>query len=620
MHSFLSKVEHQSLHEHYVSTLKRNHEELLLLKKAIAEEKIESARLAFLQCRLTFKSIEFLIEQLDPQFVKDHLNGAPLPKLERNVGNKVILEPSGFQAIDEALFASQEIDWEHSFSLVKKLIEHFHSFYLYQQRATLIDRIIIEGCRTELLRIFTMGITGFDKPYSPGHFEEVKAALSGVNLALSYYDEVLLTKDANIVHKKRGLFKKGERLLRNQEFESFDRFGFYQKVIQPLYALIYDIHKILKVETIDLVTPLKQPTNYHVKDLFDEEFLNASYFTLLDNLGEPEKIEDLGKILFFDPILSVNNKRACASCHQPNKAFSDGVDKSLALNFVGNVGRNAPGLINTAFATSFFHDLRAKRLSDQPTHVVLNPKEFGTNYFELISKLKKSPEYSELFEEAFSKVSRDPLSKMTVNAALAAYIRSLKGFNSDFDQMIRNERIVDSEVIKGFNLFMGKGACATCHFPPSFAGLVPPLYKESESEILGVLAKYDTINPLLDNDSGRRGTGIPADDDPIFDRAFKTPTVRNISLTSPYMHNGAFQSLEQVVDFYNRGGGSGMGLEVPFQTLPSESLELTALEQKQIIVFMEALNDTIDLNSKPSKLPFFPDSLLWNERKIGGDY
>lgn len=139
----------------------------------------------------------------------------------------------------------------------------------------------------------------------------------------------------------------------------------------------------------------------------------------------------------------------------------------------------------------------------------------------------------------------------------------------------------------GFNLSMGKAKCATCHFPPLFNGLVPPYFEETESEILGV--PRDKFNVTqIDNDPGKFNfTQLE-----IHRFAFKTPTLRNIELSAPYMHNGVFESLKEVMDFYNHGGGAGQGMYLPNQTLPSDSLHLSETEKIAIIDFMKSLTDT----------------------------
>jgi cytochrome c peroxidase len=146
------------------------------------------------------------------------------------------------------------------------------------------------------------------------------------------------------------------------------------------------------------------------------------------------------------------------------------------------------------------------------------------------------------------------------------------------------------DVARGFNLFTGKAACASCHFIPLYSGNVPPMYIDSESEILGVpKEKHKPL--LLDDDIGRLGNGMTQEVAPFYENAFKTPTLRNIDKTGPYMHNGVFDTLEEVMDFYNEGGGAGRGINLEYQTLSSNSLNLTEAEIKDVIAFMKALTD-----------------------------
>jgi cytochrome c peroxidase len=239
------------------------------------------------------------------------------------------------------------------------------------------------------------------------------------------------------------------------------------------------------------------------------------------------------------------------------------------------------------------------------------------DFVELADRLKESQEYVKLFEKAYGDRDKYSISTWSISNSLAAYIQSLSRFDSPFDQYVNGKQVdLDEEVKKGYNLFMGKGACGTCHFAPSFSGLVPPFYKDAESEVLGVTTTFDTINPQMDPDPGRRYNGLPAEEADHFLHAFKTVTVRNTEITAPYFHNGAFESLEQVVHFYNKGGGVGLGLEIANQTLPPDELGLTHEEIGFIVSFMESLTDTIGLTGVPPTLPAFEGHPDWNDRRV----
>jgi cytochrome c peroxidase len=159
---------------------------------------------------------------------------------------------------------------------------------------------------------------------------------------------------------------------------------------------------------------------------------------------------------------------------------------------------------------------------------------------------------------------------------------------------------------------MSKAQCATCHFVPQFNGVKPP-YIGSEFEVLGVPA--DSLYKTLSPDSGRY-TLNPANE--TF-RAFRTGTLRNSERTKPYMHNGAFNTMNQVLDFYDGGGGIGHGLTIPNQTLSSDSLHLTKVEKQNLIAFIKSLNEDIEFETKPEHLPLSKNKNL-NYRKVGGEY
>jgi cytochrome c peroxidase len=322
----------------------------------------------------------------------------------------------------------------------------------------------------------------------------------------------------------------------------------------------------------------------------------------------------LGKMLFFDPILSGNNSRSCASCHNPSKAFADGRAKGVAFDFKGVINRNTPTLINSGFQKSQFWDQRVQFLEDQITDVMSNPTEMHGNIQHAVEKIRSSDDYLNLFRSAFGE--NDPITPRNIQASLAWYLRSLQGLNSRFDEYMRgNKLILSQDEIHGLNLFMGKGKCGTCHFMPLFNGSVPPMYFETESEVLGVPARPDTVNAVVDQDLGKFHTYNRE----LHKNSFKTPTVRNASLTSPYMHNGVYQTLEDVMDFYNRGGGSGIGIDLSNQTIPFDNLNLSHEEQRHIISFLNTLTDTTGLTQVPKVLPSIDDKRL-AKRKVGGDY
>jgi cytochrome c peroxidase len=309
--------------------------------------------------------------------------------------------------------------------------------------------------------------------------------------------------------------------------------------------------------------------------------------------ANPQKIS-LGEKLFYDTILSGNMQRSCATCHQPGKAFTDGLSKSIALNNTGRTARNAPTLWNAAFQPKQFYDSRAVFMEVQVFDVLHNAKEMGSSLQLVVQRIKKDSNYINLFNKAYA-YSNEPLNRDNVTNAIASYLRSLISLNSQFDRYMNGDKeLLNDEEKKGFNLFMGKAKCATCHFVPFFNGVAPPYFSESESEVLGVPATKDTLHPVLDKDEGKYNLYQIS----ILKHAFKTPTLRNIALTAPYMHNGVYETLEEVIDFYNKGGGAGLGIGPANQTLPKNPLNLTNAEKKELIAFLHSLTDTVRVNYK----------------------
>jgi cytochrome c peroxidase len=197
----------------------------------------------------------------------------------------------------------------------------------------------------------------------------------------------------------------------------------------------------------------------------------------------------------------------------------------------------------------------------------------------------------QLFKSSFARAFADSTGQASpwrIQHAIASYIRSLSPFSSRFDRYMQGEHtLLNVDEKQGFNLFMGKAKCGACHFAPIFNGTAGPLFQKTEAEVLGVPAKPDTAHATIDPDPGRYGLNPY----PQWRFAFKTPTVRNIAQTAPYMHNGVYKTLEEVLDFYNRGGGHGMGIELNNQTLAPDPLNLSRKEMQSIIAFLKTLTD-----------------------------
>lgn len=568
--------------------------------------------------RSAYKRVEFIWEFLEPNLIKEFLNASPFPKLDKSAPNLTIMEPKGFQILDELLFADS-VDHEKIVAKSKELNQIIQQAVPPQK---LYDRVIFDAIRIGLIRHFTLGLSGFDLPSSDPEktLREASIFMDEITIYLRVYEEEMGSIDPEKSMQIFDLLGKGKMLLISKTYADFDYLSYLVEVLNPLFAGIQEIRLNMGIESHYEAAPgVRFAVNFNSKGLFEPDFLDPLYYVSFPkDFYTPELIE-LGRFAFFDPILSANKERACASCHHPDKAFSDGLAKSVAFDRDGFLDRNAPGLINSVYSERFFHDLRAEAFEDQLEHVVVNAKEFNHSILGILGRLDSSSEYKELFARAFPDQA-NPLNQQNFSFAISAYVASLQSFHSPFDQFVRGEiGTIEPAVVRGFNLFMGKAACATCHFAPVFNGTVPPFFTESESEVLGVPADTSTVHPQLDPDPGRYSAKLK-ENAPFYRHSFKTPSLRNVALTGPYMHNGVYQTLEEVMDFYNRGGGIGLRLEVPFQTLSSEPLELTDTEIKDLIAFLRSLTDERSHYPAPESLPKLDRSAERKPRKIGGVY
>ncbi|MEM9547736.1 MAG: cytochrome c peroxidase [Bacteroidota bacterium] len=572
------------------------------------------------QTRLAYKKIEFLLEYLDPEMTIKYINGAPLPKLMKHVPEITVIEPNGLQTIDELTFLSTLEDKETIKNLSLDLQKFVLKSFQYQSNKKLEHRYVIEAIRYGVIRVFSLGITGFDTPGSGNALPEAIVSMQSMSEAFDQYKNIGNNKAFEEFTKIKKCFESSTQYLKeNEDFDTFDRLHFLTEFVNPLYSGILSFQQAANIELKKEADPTLYPHNYESEHIFDSGFFNAAFYTQIaqSDLTDPNKIE-LGKMLFYDPVLSKEVNMSCASCHQPHKGFTDGLPKSKTTKEGVFTERHAPTLINSALYGRYFWDMREYDLERQIKHVVHNELEFNIDFIDLADRLKESEEYVHLFETAYGNRDKYKISTWSISNSLAAYVNSLTSYNSEFDQYARGETTdIAPEVRDGFNIFMGKGACGTCHFAPSFSGLVPPFYTDSESEVLGITTEFDTLNPVADMDLGRRYNGLAEEEADHYLRSIKTVTVRNAGITAPYMHNGSLETLEEVMHFYNHGGGAGLGLDIPNQTLPDTPLGLNTTEINNLIAFVESLTDTLGMTDIPDRLPNFEGHPKWNERLTG---
>ncbi|NAS30484.1 cytochrome-c peroxidase [Flavobacteriaceae bacterium R38] len=532
---------------------------------------IEKLKKAFLESRLAFKKTEPVIAHYFPENNK-RLNGAAIPFNSIYDNTYRVIEPTGFQVVEELLF-SEEIDTlilQSEIYKLKTLSAALENKLNYMQ---FNDTSLFEAYRLQVLRIISLGLSGFDSPVAFYSLPEAVSALEGLKSYLEIY-----SKDNNELNTA---FKNAIDFIKNSDdFNSFDRYKFIKEHEKALSKTIKEIQE----ETNIPYSKFRTVIDFKKESFATENMFNPIYFS-------PPRVEKadsnqvaLGEKLFFDPILSGNGQVSCATCHIPEQGYADRKRKVFE-NTKLEVNRNAPTLLTAAYQNSYFHDGRIPFLEDQAKSVINNKDEMHGSFDEAIVRLSENEEYKTFFNQNFE----DGITEKNFLYVMASFIRDLPSFSSKFDNALRGKTALNDSEINGFNLFMGKAKCAICHFYPVFNGSVPPLYQETESEVIGVPAQKDTINAVVDPDLGV----YYVHGAPLKKFAFKTPTVRNAALTFPYMHNGVYDSLEEVIDFYNRGGGAGIGIELDNQTLPFDHLNLNENEIKDLIAFIETLNDNL---------------------------
>ncbi|MEX2178138.1 MAG: cytochrome c peroxidase [Gemmatimonadaceae bacterium] len=287
--------------------------------------------------------------------------------------------------------------------------------------------------------------------------------------------------------------------------------------------------------------------------------VDAYLFVPPENALSKAKIE-LGRRLFFDRRLSADQSTSCASCHRPERAFSDTAPRAIGV--FGRVGRrNAPALINVGYGKSFSWDGRTASIEEQVLRAIQDSLELALPLDEMVARLRADAYYRRAYRQSFG----GDVSAEATARALASYLRTLRSGDSPRDRFHLGDTLgLSVEARRGFRLFAGKANCSRCHMGPTL----------SDEEF------HNTGVSFGGGDAGRAEvTGRDGDRG-----AFNTPTLRDVALTSPYMHDGSFRMLEEVIEFYNRGGGPNPHLDSEIQPLG-----LTPEEKRSLLAFLQSL-------------------------------
>lgn len=290
----------------------------------------------------------------------------------------------------------------------------------------------------------------------------------------------------------------------------------------------------------------------------------------------------LGRRLFYDPILSADNTQSCASCHNQVFSFTDNGSRfSTGIDGIEGT-RNSMAVINVGWMDTFFWDGRDASLEEQALEPIPNPIEMHQSWPDAVDKIKNHPQYPDLFFDAFGTREID---SMHVVKAIAQFERTMISSDTKWDRYLRGEYELTQAESKGFEIFFTeKGDCFHCHSTI--------LYTDNLFHNNGLDSEF-TDKGLFDvtvneNDIGK----------------FKTPTLRNVEFTAPYMHDGRFETLEEVIDFYSEGLQFSPTIDPLMKNVNQGGIQLTDDEKQSLIAFIKTLSDTTFINNPEFSNPF----------------
>jgi cytochrome c peroxidase len=480
-----------------------------------------TVRAGFRRVRLAYKRVECVVEYVDPADAAA-LNGPATEGIGDAAGwdpGEPDEESSGglLQSVERAiyripvLFPSTRQQLTAEIGGARMAVDRLRAS---ADTVRLADADIAAAARLEVVRVAALGLAGDDSRAAHDGIPEARAALAGTR------DMLHATRAARV----DSLLRAGEAMLSGDDV---NRLRFIVAIANPLTAAL---------------APM-------ARGAYDA-------WTDMGRRGPPASAAEvaLGARLFRDPALSGPRTRSCATCHQPARGFTDGLARAAPLpGRTGVLLRHTPTLINAALADVFFDDGRAASLEAQVYAVVANPNEMAGSMPLAARRLG----------------GRGP---RQIARALAAYERTLLAFDSRADRAFQGDTLALSGAERrGFELFMGKGACGTCHYFPLLNGMRPPTYRQADFEVLGAPGDADSGRAVVTHDPADVG-------------AMKTPGLRFAVPGGPYMHNVTFRTLDDVVDFYDRGG-----VRTANQTLAPAPLHLSDDEKRDLIAFLQAL-------------------------------
>ena len=576
------------------------------LASALDRNSTGNAPQAFRHARLAYMRTESLLERYSPTTA--HALNGPLDSDDGDAPPRPLGSPAAFRSIASTLRAGDD----RTRATVVSSRDQLRQLRGQTRYLDVAELPVLEAARAELARVTTLGLAGVALDDPADAVREAAASLDGIRMIAEAEAAVEAATDGwkgddprvprrEWLRVAATLRSASDYLRAHPIFETLDRLTFITRFANPAARAI-------AAARAPLLARAEHPRTVWRADaatVFDPHALDPSAFAPdAAPLATPARIA-LGARLFTDDRLSGAQNRSCATCHDARRAFTDGRARPKLIRVGHSPARNTPTLLDVAYQPFYFADERASSLEEQIGIVLASETEMGSSASLAAAHLSGDRALRSAFERAFAGLVDTGPTEYTVRIALAAYLRSLDSFDSRFDRAVRGDgRALTVTERAGFTLFMGKARCGTCHFAPLFSGVMPPGFTSAEPEIIGAPTRPVLHGAQLDPDSGRAGIDHVAEH--VY--AFKVPTLRNVALTAPYMHNGAYATLDEVVRFYEHGGGAGVGADLPATTLPATRLHLTAAERRSIIAFLHTLTDT---TTKPilAGMPVQPKAL-----------
>ncbi len=437
----------------------------------------------------------------------------------------------------------------------------------FSMRRTLVARALSQG-------VFNWGRL-LDGSRSESADEAQIDALSGGH-ALTRYSR-LLTKTGSSSEslQVKSAARKFDRWLRGRKEEPGDRLGDKLTGLVLSARLGAALRDLFAQQGVIVRAPFA-PQRPSSSGKPHAQVVSVATFPRLPGRPLNDKQARVGKKLFQDKRLSAKQSLSCASCHQDRFALSAGPIRPRTFDGKA-LARDVPGLVNIAYEPMFFWDGRASTLMRQVEIAVEN--DMGGDWQVISKRLQADDKFVEEMRDAFG----DELTVKNIKLALAEHERSLVDDNTPFDRYVRGELgALNAEQLRGFDVFYGRARCSRCHRLPLTSGTSPPRFTKTEISSIGVPTRPNMKQ--IDPDLGRGGITKGAQ----HAHAFKVPSLRNLSKTAPYFHNGAFKTLAQVVDFYAAGSGKGLGTAPANFDPDAREFSLTDAERAALLIFLRS--------------------------------